>query len=944
MAGKPSYEELEQKVAALEKKNIYLDAALEATADGILAVDENGNVLKANKHFSEMWGIPDKIMKQEDDNAFLDFVMEKLKNPQEFLAQVRTLYHSRRKSLDTIQLKNGRVFERFSRPMIIDNQLKGRVWSFRDVTERTAAEQEIQRLNEELEKRVIERTTTLEDTLETLRAHEKALMESETQLRRSKEELQLITDSIPAFIAYIDKDLVYRFANASYKDTFGLPPGDIIGRHAIDVLGEEGFQAVIQRFDAVLTGERQEYDVHFHLNSGKMRYFHSVYIPREENDHIEGFFVLSQDITEEKKTREALQKSEELFEAVVNSMSDIVFTLDRDQCYVGVYGPWEKNYGLVPEQFLGKTAREIMGTEKAKVHESANRLTLAGENVVYEWAVETADGSWRYVQTSLSPLRNREGNIIGITGVGRDITDRITAEVELQLAKEEAESANRAKSEFLANMSHEIRTPLNAVTGFSELLSTMVQDPKQRSYLQAIKTAGRGLLTLINDILDLSKIEAGMMDIQATPVNPRVIFSEIEQIFKAKLIEKGLEWEIEIDEDLPQALMLDEIRLRQVLLNLVGNAIKFTEEGHIILSARMLYKERDRSKLDLIISVTDTGIGIPESDIEAIFESFRQHSSPINRKYGGTGLGLAISKRLVQLMGGKITLKSKLTKGSTFEIYFHDVPVAALEKIKQEFKVLDFEKICFEEATVLVVDDADSNRRLLKELLEPANLEILEAENGQEALVIVDELKPDLIIMDLRMPSMDGWEATRRLKQSPATRDIPIIALTASPATHNAPEVANAGFDGYLYKPVNVTLLFEHLCKYLPCIQTKSLKKSDTDWIEHLELLVTQCNNEDIETILHYLKKNVMPSVKTYSGGVRMSSVRKLAKKFLNLGEKYKLDFFKQYGASLVELSRAFDINGIRSTLKKVPEMVKYLSELKEKNSGTNEETAAVDR
>ncbi len=488
---------------------------------------------------------------------------------------------------------------------------------------------------------------------------------------------------------------------------------------------------------------------------------------------------------------------------------------------------------------------------------------------------------------------------------------------ELEESRVKADAANRAKSEFLANMSHELRTPLNAVTGFSELLSALVSDKKQKNYLDSIKAAGKSLLTLITDILDLSKIEAGMMEIRLAPVDPRIILSETEQIFRMKIAAKNLQFLIDIDEELPSTLMLDETRLRQILLNLVGNAVKFTDKGHIKLAANNIYKTNDRTKADLTITIEDTGIGIPRQEQEDIFESFRQQDGQSTRKYGGTGLGLSISKRLIEMMNGRITVDSRAGVGSTFKITLRDVDVLLSEIPVTEEKIFDIENITFEKAKILVADDVESNRDMLNELLSRVNLDVLTAENGQEAVLMAGEYQPDIILMDIRMPVMDGIEATKRLKNNPKTWDIPIIAVTASSTAHDKSEILAEGLDGYLTKPVKLNALFEELTRYLDYTEKNKCSERDNQpkYIAHDDI-------EKLPELVSTLRTEILPCLHDLQGAMIMGDIKEFGNRLQHLGKEHKVQELIVYGEDMKEFAQNFDITNINNIFKELSEQL----------------------
>ena len=382
--------------------------------------------------------------------------------------------------------------------------------------------------------------------------------------------------------------------------------------------------------------------------------------------------------------------------------------------------------------------------------------------------------------------------------------------------KRSAEAASRHKSEFLANMSHEIRTPMNAILGFAEILESRVRDPHQRQYLSIIRSSGRSLLMLINDILDLSKIEAGKTELQAHPVNLRSVFQDMALMFRKKVDEKGVDFRMEIDLGMPDLLLIDEARFRQILLNLIGNGVKFTDSGYVKLSAKAKASEKGQHFWTLVVSVEDTGIGIPENQMNRIFEAFEQQEGQSHARYGGTGLGLAISRRLVEMMGGRIAVRSTVGAGTVFEAVFPDLQAEAVSMSPESPRETGHQALpLLGPASILVAEDLQVNRELVKAFLQGSAIEVFEAENGRDAVALARSRRPDLILMDMRMPEMDGIEAIRRIRADAEIAGIPVIAVSASTMNDEVDRIREICND-FLSKPVQREELIRTLARFLP--------------------------------------------------------------------------------------------------------------------------------
>ncbi|MBN2815788.1 MAG: transporter substrate-binding domain-containing protein [Campylobacterales bacterium] len=519
---------------------------------------------------------------------------------------------------------------------------------------------------------------------------------------------------------------------------------------------------------------------------------------------------------------------------------------------------------------------------------------------------------------SLLPIRYENRDML--LSISVDLTQRLEMEKSLQEAKEVAERANKSKSEFLANMSHEIRTPMNAIIGFTELLNEQLSEPRLKSYVKTIQTASSTLLTLINDILDLSKIEAGKLKISKVPTDIERLADEVAAIFTMNIRAKGLDLFVKVDDSIPKSLLLDEIRLRQILLNLIGNSVKFTQSGYIKLTIQAVNIDEHLSKLDLEISIEDTGKGIEKSQLSEIFKEFEQSEGQDSRKFGGTGLGLSISQRLATMMGGEISVESEAGEGSTFTVKLFNVDISSIvsEKRVHQEMLKDSSKILFKKAKVLVVDDVADNRELIIKNFEDTDIEVVSAINGLEAIEVYNKEKPDLILMDIRMPVMDGYEAAVEIKK---LSNVPIVALTASVMQDEYERSKRENFDGFLRKPVLRYDLFNELSKFL------EFEKMDVGVVdEGISFSLSEKAKLNFSHILELLSTDIKKLHLRAISTNNISDIKLFAAELSALALKFDINVIDSYASKLYEAIDAFDIQLMEEILGSYDELLEKLS------------------
>ena len=547
---------------------------------------------------------------------------------------------------------------------------------------------------------------------------------------------------------------------------------------------------------------------------GVMAFFSRNEVPRDTLNQLRPLADAIAQFVRRKEVQRDLEIQHEHIQLITNTLPALIAYIDAEQRYEFVNRHYAEQFGLDQKEVLGKTVREVLGAENYRRAEPQLAAAMQGTSQQYELQLEVP--SSRTIQTkevSYVPQRAADGSVLGCHCLIIDTTERRAIEEELHQSRIAAEAASVSKSEFLANMSHEIRTPMSAILGYAELLSRHVSDPDDLQCVETIRRNGHFLLEIINDILDLSRIEAGKLDLDLQRIQIASMLADVKTLMEVRAKEKGLPLDIHFRSRVPETIETDAVRLRQILVNLVGNAIKFTESGHVKMEVELLSAE-NKMQFDIV----DTGIGISVKQQGKLFQPFSQADSSVTREFGGSGLGLSISRRLAEMLGGDITVASQLGVGSTFTLTIDigDISSISLIKPHEQAVPLPIESPPTKKLAcrVLVVDDRRDVRYLAQHFLEEAGAIVDTANDGLEALDKLASGTPDfdLVLLDMQMPKLDGYQCATRLRAS--AFDKPIIALTANAMKGDREKCLAAGCDDYVAKPIDGGKLVAKVSRY----------------------------------------------------------------------------------------------------------------------------------
>jgi len=632
-----------------------------------------------------------------------------------------------------------------------------------------------------------------------------------------------LAENMPLSLLVKDTSGKILFANKAYLEFSGRSLKNIVGKSDYDFVSKSlanKYRAADE--EVVETGKVQSGFGKHKSKSGDILLVEYRRIPICDDDgSVIAIQFLCWDVTQQRDAEDALAHERFLFSSLLEHSPDAIYFKDLDSKFTRISNSLAAKVNLKPSEVIGQTDAKLFAEDHAtRALNDEQQIINTGKPIVNTLEEEKyLDGSSSWCSTTKVQLQDDNGNIFGTFGISRDVTELMESRRKLQKALALADGASRAKSEFVANMSHEIRTPMNGIIGMSKLLSETSLDSDQAEYTSMISQASESLMGLLNDILDFSKIEAGKLELDQIPFNLSDSVGKTTQSLASKAIEKDLELACRISPALPERLIGDPSRLRQIIINLVGNAIKFTDHGEVVVEVDS--QTFDEKSVDLHFSVRDTGIGIPAKKQELIFDEFSQADTSTTRRFGGTGLGLTICKQLVGLMGGKIWIESEVGVGTTFH-FSANFPVAENQPSTSTFKLESLRGI-----RTLVVDDNQTNRRIVEEMLKSWKLSPSVVDGGVSAITELQNatklgLPYQLVLLDCMMPGMDGFSVAELVSGNPVFANPTIIMISSAAGLGDAMRCKEAGIAHYMTKPVIKSELFDVIVDALGTDQAKT--------------------------------------------------------------------------------------------------------------------------
>ncbi len=649
----------------------------------------------------------------------------------------------------------------------------------------------------------------LKELLHKLNAQKKQLSVSENNYR-------MLVEKATDIIYKIDLNGSFRYVNPVAIRLTGFKEEELMEMSYTDLIRDDYKPSVVRFYTEQVVHRLQTTYLEFPIvtKTGEERWVgQSVQFPQINNE-AEELFALAIDITDKKKYEKQLVLQEEKYRNIIENINLGLLEVDRNDTVQYANQSFYAMSGFTEEELLGKSASALLLNDHGQeVLKEKTKSRESGESDFYELPVRTASGETRWWMISGAPRYNDKGELVGSVGIHLDVTDRKRFENELKESRKKAEESSKAKEAFLATMSHEIRTPLNAIIGITDLMRMKNQQPENRENLEILSFSANNLLSLITDILDFSKIDAGKIEFARAEFDLQHLLNGTFHSFKSRCEEKQVALQLNIDKNIPPVLIGDELRLAQVLNNLLGNAVKFTSAGQIILHAG--FEFINPRKIRLKFEVKDTGIGIKREKLDHIFDEFVQADARIVKDFGGSGLGLSITRKLIQLQGGDIHVSSRYGKGTSFT-FFLDYEVSEKQQLQRKYEVIkETEKVFHPGLRILLVEDNLANQKVAVSYFDHWGLNADVANNGAEALQFLREQPYDLVLTDLFMPVMDGFETITKIRQQLKRKALPIIALTASAETRLIEKALKAGANRCLTKPFNPKELQQTLIELL---------------------------------------------------------------------------------------------------------------------------------